>query len=108
MAHSGRRQLTTYAVPVHNKQGETVALFAADLPLEYLRYEIMNDLQAKIEKYEKGSKHHSYNFVIDHDGNYILHPDEKRILNANFFEEASHTDNDIDDHVVTAVTAVVG
>lgn len=100
---TSRRQLTSYVTPVHDKQGKTVALFGTDLKLEFLRYEIMNDLQEKIEKFEKGSKHHSYNFVIDHDGTYILHPDEKRILHANFFEECQHTANKVDDDVVASM-----
>ena len=52
---TSRRQLTSYVTPVHDKQGKTVALFGADLKLEFLRYEIMNDLQEKIEKFEKGN-----------------------------------------------------
>ena len=96
---TGRRQLTTYYEPVHDKQGRPVALFCSDLPLDFLSYEIMDDLMEKIHKYEKGSKHHSYNFVIDHDGTYIVHPDERRILNANFFEESKRSLNKVDDQV---------
>ena len=100
---TGRRLLTTYTIPVHNKQGKVVALFGGDLPLEYLRYEIMDDLQEKIKLFEKGSKHHSFNFVIDDDGTYIIHPDKKRILHANFFEEAKQTSNKIDDDVMASM-----
>lgn len=31
---TGRRQLSTYCHPVHDKQGKVIAVFAADLPLE--------------------------------------------------------------------------
>ena len=55
---TSRRQLTSYVTPVHDKQGKTVALFGTDLKLEFLRYEIMNDLQEKIEKFEKAQLHH--------------------------------------------------
>ena len=55
---------------------------------------------AKIKKYEKDCEHHSYNFVIDRDGNYILHPDDERILKDNFFEVAKRSGNQIDDDVV--------
>ena len=100
---TGRRQVTTYSEPVHNLQRQPVALFCADLPLDFLRYEMMDDLQEKIKIYEKGSTRHSYNFVIDHEGTYIIHPDESHILNANFFEEAKETSNKIDDHVMNSM-----
>ena len=97
---TGRRQLSTYCHSVRDKQGKIIAVFCADLPLEFLRYEIMDDLQEVIKKHEKGYEHHSYNFVIDRDGNYIIHPDEKRILNANFFEESKRSENQVDDNMV--------
>ena len=97
---TGRRQLMTYCLPVHDKQGRTVAVVGADMPLEYLKYEMTNDLQETVGEYEKGCSHHSYNFVTDHDGIYILHPDERHILNANFFEESERSDNRADDEVV--------
>ena len=97
---TGRRQLMTYCLPVHNKQGKTVAVIGADLPLEYLKYELTNDLQEIIAKYEKDCKHHSYNFVTDHDGTYILHLDEQRILHANFFDELKRSGNQVNDELV--------
>ncbi len=97
---TNRRQLTTYCYPVHDKQGKTVAVFGADMPLEFLRHEITDDLHEIIKKYEKDCEHHSYNFVIDRDGNYILHPDDERILKDNFFEVAKRSGNQIDDDVV--------
>ena len=100
---TGRRQLTTYTIPVHNSQGKVVAMMGADLPLEFLKYEIMDDLREKSKKHEKGCKHHSYNFVIGQDGTYIIHPDEKRILHANFFEECQRTTNKVDDHVMASM-----
>lgn len=100
---TGLRQLTTYCVPVRNKQGETVALFCSDLSLEFLRYEVMDDLQEIINKYENGSEQHSYILVMDSDGTYIVHPDEKRILNANFFEEAKRKVNKIDREVLASM-----
>jgi len=100
---SGRRQLATYSVPVHNKQGRPVALLGSDLTLEFLRYEIMDDLKELHKEYEKGCKHHSYNFVIDHKGTYIIHPDEARIQNTNFFEECKRTAITDDDHLVNSM-----
>ena len=99
---TGRRQLTTYAVPVH-KDGRPVAIFGSDLPLEYLRSQLMDDLQAMHEKYERGCKTHSFSFVVDRDGTYIMHPDEERLLSGNFFEEVKHTSAKIDDDVLMSM-----
>lgn len=100
---SDRRQVTTYYMPVHDKQGRPVALFGSDLPLKFLRIEMMNDLQALNEKHEKGNKHHAFNFVINHKGTYLIHPDKRRILNDNFFQESRLTTNTIDDHIVASM-----
>ena len=88
---SSRCLLTTYSIPVRNQQGRLAALFCSDLPLEFLRYEIMDDLRETVKEYESGSSHHSYNFVIDNDGTYILHPDDERILHK------------VDDHVLAGI-----
>ena len=96
--------LTTFSIPIHQgKQRRPVALLCSDLPLTFLSYEMMDDLQELNKKLEKGSTHHSYNFVIDHNGTYIIHPDEKRIQTANFFDEARLTTHRIDDEVVTSM-----
>ena len=79
---SSRYLLTTYYIPVHNQQGRLAALFCSDLPLEFLSYEINDDLQEVINEHEQDCRHHSYNFVIDRNGTYILHPDDKRILHT--------------------------
>ena len=97
---SGRRQLTTYSTPVHNKQGQLAALFGADLSLEYLRSMMMDDVVEMNEKFEKGCRHHSYNFVIDHKGTYIIHPDEKRMMNSNIHEVSRLTNSKTDDDLV--------
>ena len=100
---TGRRQLTTYSMPIHDKQGRPVAVFGSDLKLEFLGYELMDDLKELHKKYEKGCKHHSYNFVIDHQGTYIIHPDESRIQHANFFEECKRTAMTDDDCLINSM-----
>ena len=100
---SGRRQLTTYSVPVHNQQGRPVALFGSDLTLEFLRYELMDDLRELHKEYENSSKHHSYNFVIDRNGNYIVHPDMNRLQAANFFDECKRTSVTVEDRLVESM-----
>lgn len=63
----------------------------------------MNDLQALNEEHEQGNKHHAFNFVINQKGTYLIHPDERRILNDNFFQESRLTTNTIDDDIVASM-----
>ena len=75
------RLLTTFLVPIHNAEGRPVALLCADLSLEWLRNEMMEDVEKVNKKFESGSlKHKSYSFVIDRHGHYIIHPDKSRML----------------------------
>ena len=74
------RLLTTYAVPIHDHDGHPVALLAADMSLEYLRGEMMEDVTKMNAQFKGNRKHQAYSFVIDHEGTYIIHPDKKRML----------------------------
>ena len=94
------RQVITYSVPVHNENERVVAMLCSDLSLEFLRNEMMDDMLEMNKRNEQGHTHHTYSFVIDHFGTYIVHPDEKRILNDNFFDESKRTTSMIDDDVM--------
>ena len=74
------RLLTTYAVPIHDHEGHPVALLAADLSLEWLRNELMEDISEINNQYEKGLQHQSYFFIVNRDGTIIIHPDKQRML----------------------------
>ena len=74
------RLLTTYAVPIHDHNGHPVALLCADLSLEWLRNQLMDDIEEINSQYEKGHKHQSYFFIIDREGAYVVHPDKQRML----------------------------
>ena len=74
------RLLTTYTVPIHDHDGHPVALLAADMSLEYLRSEMMEDVTKMNAQFKGNRKHQAYSFVIDHEGTYIIHPDKKRML----------------------------
>ena len=75
------RLLTTYTVPIHDGKGHPVALLCADLSLEYLRKEMMEDVTKMNAQFKGSRKHQAYSFVIDHEGTYIIHPDKRRMLN---------------------------
>ena len=77
--HISPRLLTTYAVPVHNREGRPVALICTDLSLEDLR----NDMLQKERKANiilgKQQKQ-PFSSIIDRNGRYIIHPDKERML----------------------------
>lgn len=74
------RLLTTYTVPIHDHEGHPVALLAADLSLEWLRNELVEDISEINNQYEKGLQHQSYFFIVNRDGTIIIHPDKQRML----------------------------
>ena len=97
------RQLTTFFVPIHNHEGRPIALLCTDLPLEIVRQGIVEDMDAVHEKYEKGSRYHSYNFVIDQKGTYIIHPDKHFMVKENYAERAKNSSDTLDDRIVASM-----
>lgn len=78
------RLLTTYAVPIHNREGQPVALLCSDLSLEDLRNDMLQKVRQGKRNYEQNEKHPSYNCIIDCNGRYVLHPDRERMLKDTF------------------------
>lgn len=74
------RLLTTYIVPIHDHDGRPVALLSADLSLEWLRNELMEDISEINNQYEKGLQHQSYFFIVNREGTYIIHPKKELML----------------------------
>ncbi len=78
------RLLTTYAVPIHNREGRPVAVLCSDLSLEDLRNDMLQKVRQGKRNYEQNEKHPSYNCIIDRNGRYVLHPDRDRMLKDTF------------------------
>ena len=74
------RLLTTYAVPIHNREGQPVALLCSDLSLDDMRNEMLQQVRRGKKNFEQHQKHPSYCCIIDRNGRYILHPDKERML----------------------------
>ena len=95
--------LTAYMIPIHNKQGKTVAILGADLKLDFIsgthpRSISVYDDDAEMWK-ERGLRQISYNFIIDDEGTFIAHPDNDYVLKENYFELAKTTTDTLDDYV---------
>ncbi len=95
------RLLITYTVPIHDHDGHPVALLAADMSLEYLRGEMMEDVTKMNAQFKGNREHQAYSFVIDHEGTYIIHPDEKRMLRDTLKADTIMTDE------IGSATAVI-
>ncbi len=127
--------LVSYLVPIHDKQGKTVAVLGADLSLGWLR-EKTEKLAARIyekewmnitdedeeaeplsEEEKKEKKLHEekrarrfkpHSFIITSDGTYLTHPDRKRILRENYFTYANASPDTIAAFIGREMTAGKG
>ena len=99
-----RRLLATYGVPIHNSDGAPVAMICADLALEELSDSIMADVNKMVKDFEQGQRHHSYFFIVDRNGTFIMHPDEERIT-KNLEKEVGY---EMKTHRGTCVTKIDG
>ena len=114
--------LVAWLMPVHDKQGRTVAIVGADLSLGWFSgkrirgmdyegnsfsvyigsnpHEINGSDEAGLEQMkDRRWRLFSYNFIIDKDGTYIAHPDTSLVISGNYFECAKATADTIDDAV---------
>ena len=120
--------LVAWLMPVHDKQGRTVAIVGADLSLGWFSgkrisgmdyegnsfsvyigsnpHEINGSDEAGLEQMkDRRWRLFSYNFIIDKDGTYIAHPDTSLVISGNYFECAKATADTIDDAVGRSMVA---
>ncbi len=91
--------LTAYTVPIHDSNGRIVAVLGADISLDWLTDKLNEEDNTSnksviidADKLEMQSKC----FIINHDGLFITHSDEKRIIKDNFFSLLKPSDgNDV-------------
>lgn len=76
--------MTTYSYPIYDSEGRIIAIFTADLSLEWFA-ELVNS----IKPYPN-----AYNLMIDRSGTYLVHSNNDYILNKTMFGMAkSHGDD---------------
>lgn len=99
-----KMMVCSYMLPIHDHKGKTVGVFIADVSLNWLKEQIdeidekNNDRRKEILSYFK-KPFDSYSFIIGRNGDYIVHPDRKRILNENFFSYANATPTPLDEEL---------
>ena len=116
--------LVSYMIPIHNKQGKTVAILGADLSLTWFSGKLMrgrglvskDTINIKADK-NKGTGQDDedgddgistvrdlqafacYTFVINHDGTFIAHPDSAYAIKKNYFVMAKEANDTIGDSI---------
>lgn len=82
--------LSAYMVPIHDRDGRVVAVLGADVSLDWLTNKL-SETDSTVNKnsmFMAGSlKMKSESFIINHDGTYLTHSEESKIMNSNFFSE---------------------
>ena len=71
---------TTYMTHIRDHKGRRVGMLGADVSLQWLRERTKRIDTENHERFERDFKEKSYSFVIDHDGTFLIHPDENRVL----------------------------
>ena len=87
--------MCSYSVPIHDHTGRKVGVFGADISLDWLYGQLsaIDKEYSFFKGFIKNTKRidtlsvFSSSIIIDSVGTYIVHPDKKRILKDNFYEE---------------------
>ena len=92
--------LSAYMVPIHDPSGRVIAVLGADISLDWLANKLKeadstvnNSPMLMASQFELKSR----SFIINHDGTFITHTDEARIMRDSFFEQiASSNGSDVE------------
>ena len=94
-SRDGKTPLVAYMYPVHDQQGRLVAILGADLSLDFMARlldEQRNALGKEVLAVSISDLAGYDLYVLSHDGTYITHPDQRRILKGNFFVHIKDAD----------------
>lgn len=75
--------MTTYSYPIYGQDGELVAMFTADLSLEWFAEQVNN-----IKPYPN-----AYNIMIGRGGTFLVHKQKESILNETIYAAARQNDD---------------
>ncbi len=74
----GGQRMSTYSMPINDKDGNFIGILTADLSLEW-----MSDMLATIKPFDD-----SYSLIIGRNAAYIAHPNDEKVLNETIFTSA--------------------
>lgn len=82
--------LAAYMVPIHDQEGRVVAVLGADISLDWLTGKLSeaDSTVNSTSMFMAGQfALQSHSFIVNYDGTFITHADEKQILKENFFHQ---------------------
>ena len=79
--------LVAYLHPIHDAQGQLVAILGADLSLSFMAriLEKQDSIFSEDAWVPQVNQMFFHSYVLSRDGSYITHPDQRRIQKGNFF-----------------------
>jgi sigma-B regulation protein RsbU (phosphoserine phosphatase) len=97
----GDMTMTTYSLPLFDKNGMMYAVVTADISIDWLTSQMHRIDEMNNKNIQRLSEEDikAYSFIIGRNGTYIVHPDKERILNQSYFSYAMETNDTIDDHI---------
>lgn len=102
---SGAKQMVvTYIQPIRDKEGRKVGVLGADISWDWLLKKVRviekkSNKTGMLDLEESDADTQFNTFIVSHNGHYILHDEENRIMNDNFFDNAVATPDTLDDYV---------
>ena len=81
--------VVAYLQPVHDRQGNVVAVLSAELSLDFMTEQsVLLDsiFQKEVVQIDVTSKDDFQSYVLMRDGTYVTHPDRWHILKGNFYD----------------------
>ena len=99
-----------YMVPIRDKNRQTVAVLGVDVSLTSLSQDLLRDSLFittfhKEDSAEWQSHYDLYIFLIDQQGNYLTHPDNKRIVKGNILTKAKESNDSTYQHLARQMVA---
>ena len=106
--HQSSTQLIAYLVPIHDGEGNVVAVLGADLALDWLSDKLreadsLTIANSLFTNGENPMNNVLYSIIIDRDGTYISHPRKDYVLTNNFYRHVTHEHKAVVDSICGAI-----